>query len=125
MQDSLLAGREGDLLRGSTGSGPHRADIALFYGESTARSVLSRGEQKLLSAALLLSQVEILAERGEKPIVLLDDLASEFDQDHYACVLDRALKGGGQVWVSGTRMNKTEVDHKVFHVERGTVQEMV
>ena len=125
LQESLLAGREGDLLRGSTGSGPHRADIALFYGESTARSVLSRGEQKLLSAALLLSQVEILAEQREMPIVLLDDLASEFDQDHYECVLSRALKGGGQVWVSGTRLNRAEVDHKVFHVERGAVQEMV
>ena len=59
------------------------------------------------------------------PIVLLDDLASEFDQDHYECVLARALKGGGQVWVSGTRLNRAEVDHKVFHVERGAVQEMV
>jgi len=125
LQESLLAGREGDLLRGSTGSGPHRADIALFNGESTARSVLSRGEQKLLSAALLLSQVEILAEQGEKPIVLLDDLASEFDQDHYECVLARALKSGGQVWVSGTRLNRVETDHKVFHVEHGAVQEMV
>jgi len=125
LQESLLAGREGDLIRGSTGSGPHRADIALFYEESAARSVLSRGEQKLLSAALLLSQVEILAEQGEKPIVLLDDLASEFDRNHYECVLSRALKGGGQVWVSGTRMNKPEVNHKVFHVERGAVQEMV
>ena len=125
LQESLLAGREGDLLRGSTGSGPHRADIALLYEETTARSVFSRGEQKLLSAALLLSQVEILAEKGEKPVVLLDDLASEFDQDHYKSVLSRALKGGSQVWVSGTCLPKAEVDHKVFHVEHGAVQEMV
>jgi DNA replication and repair protein RecF len=125
LQESLLAGREGDLVRGTTGSGPHRADIALFYNEATARSVLSRGEQKLLSAALLLSQVEILAKLGEKPIVLLDDLGSEFDQDHFERVLSRALKSGGQVWVSGTRTHRAEVDHKVFHVEHGVVQEMV
>ena len=125
LQESLLAGREGDLMRGTTGSGPHRADIALFYKESPARSVLSRGEQKLLSAALLLSQVEILAKMGEKPIILLDDLASEFDQEHFERVLDRALKCGGQVWVSGTRIHSSEVDHKVFHVEHGQVQEMV
>ena len=125
LQESLLAGREGDLMRGTTGSGPHRADIALFYKESPARSVLSRGEQKLLSAALLLSQVEILAKMGEKPIILLDDLASEFDQEHFERVLARALECGGQVWVSGTRIHSSEVDHKVFHVEHGQVQEMV
>ena len=125
LQESLLAGREGDLMRGTTGSGPHRADIALFYKESPARSVLSRGEQKLLSAALLLSQVEILAKKGEKPIILLDDLASEFDQEHFERVLARALKCGGQVWVSGTRIHSSEVDHKVFHVEHGQVQEML
>ena len=125
LQESLLAGREGDLVRGTTGSGPHRADIALFCKEATARSVLSRGEQKLLAAALLLSQVEILAELGEQPMVLLDDLASEFDQEHFERVLARALKSGGQVWVSGTRIHKPEVDHKVFHVEHGEVQEVV
>ena len=125
LQESLLAGREGDLLRGTTGSGPHRADIAFFYKEATARSVLSRGEQKLLAAALLLSQVEILAKLGEKPIVLLDDLASEFDQEHFERVLSRALQSGGQVWVSGTRIHRAEVDHKVFHVEHGVVQELV
>ena len=125
LQESLLACREGDLMRGTTGSGPHRADIALFYKDSPARSVLSRGEQKLLSAALLLSQVEILAKMGEKPIILLDDLASEFDQEHFERVLARALECGGQVWVSGTRIHSSEVDHKVFHVEHGQVQEMV
>ncbi len=112
-------------MRGTTGSGPHRADIAIFRGEATARSVLSRGEQKLLAAALLLSQVEILAKQGEKPIILLDDLASEFDQEHSERVLTRALKSGGQVWVSGTRLQRTEAEHKVFHVEHGEVQEMV
>ena len=125
LQESLLAGREGDLLRGRTSSGPHRADITLFYKESTARSVLSRGEQKLLAAALLLAQVDILVEHGETPIVLLDDLASEFDQEHFERVLLRAQKSGGQVWVSGIRKHKPDSDHKVFHVEHGTAQEMV
>lgn len=125
LQESLAAGREGDLMRGTTGSGPHRADIVLYQGETLARSVLSRGEQKLFSAALLLSQVEILSETVEKPIVLLDDLASEFDQDNFERVLSRSLESGGQVWVSGTRTHDAKVDHKLFHVKHGEVQEMV
>jgi len=125
LRESLLAGREGDLVRGSTGSGPHRADVSISYRESPARSVLSRGEQKVLSAALLLSQVEILSEKGEEPIVLLDDLASEFDQDHYEQVLTGSLKGGRQVWVTGIQERSVEIDHKTFHVKHGEVQEMI
>jgi DNA replication and repair protein RecF len=125
LQESLAAGREGDLDRGVTGSGPHRADIALFHKEASARSVLSRGEQKLLSAALVLSQAGILSEQGENPVILLDDLASEFDQEHFESVLSKALEGRGQVWVSGTRNHLVEAEHKAFHVEHGVVQEMV
>jgi len=125
LPESLKASREGDLARGATGSGPHRADIVLFHKDSPARSVLSRGEQKLFSAALLLSQADILSGRGEKPIILLDDLASEFDQSHYEIVLERTLKCGGQVWVTGTRHSTIDTQHKVFHVEHGTVKEMV
>jgi recombinational DNA repair ATPase RecF len=97
----------------------------LFHKDTSARSVLSRGEQKLLSAALLLSQAGILSEQGENPLILLDDLASEFDQAHFESVLSKALEGGGQVWVSGTRSHPVDAERKVFHVERGEVQEMV
>jgi len=128
-QESLLSAlesnRESDLVRGLTGSGPHRADIMLIYHESNARAVLSRGEQKILAAALLLSQAEILAQNNKVPVILLDDLASEFDEEHYLSVLDRALKVGGQVWISGTREIETRHEHKVFHVEHGSVREML
>jgi DNA replication and repair protein RecF len=122
---SLKESRENDLVRGLTGTGPHRADISLNYRETAAKAVLSRGEQKILAAALLLSQAEILAEHNRVPILLLDDLASEFDEDHYECVLQRALKIGGQVWVSGTRKVVPELDHKMFHVKHGRLQEML
>ena len=125
LKDALLSARESDLHRGSSGCGPHRADVSIYCRGALARSVLSRGEQKLLSAALLLSQVEILAEQGEKPLVLLDDLGSEFDQEHFERVLSRALETGGQVWISGTRSHKVNVDNRVFHVEHGTVKEVV
>lgn len=125
LAEALVESRENDLVRGLTGSGPHRADIALIYQKASAKTVLSRGEQKLLAAALLLSQAEILAKNCGVPILLIDDLASEFDEEHYESVLNRAMKIGGQVWVSGTRKLVPEVDHKMFHVKHGGVQEML
>jgi DNA replication and repair protein RecF len=125
LKESLITGRENDLTRGSTGSGPHRADLKIRFRETAARNILSRGEQKILSAALLLAQFEVLVELGELPLLLLDDLASEFDTDHYRLVLDRVLKYGGQVWVSGTSDDSVATDKKVFHVKHGAVEEVV
>jgi DNA replication and repair protein RecF len=122
---ALLRSRERDLERGVTHQGPHRAELVLEAGNYLARTVLSRGEQKTLSAALLLAQSRLIAQEGECPVVLLDDLASEFDAQHFQSVLEQAMALGGQVWVSGTFVPDLPPDHTVFHVEHGELQEMV
>jgi DNA replication and repair protein RecF len=122
---ALSENRSRDLERGQTHQGPHRAELVLMAGENLARTVLSRGEQKTLSAALLLAQAGLLSRLGEKPLVLLDDLASEFDENHFNCVLSMALEIGGQTWLTGTRLPELSNEHSVFHVERGEVREVV
>lgn len=121
----LRRSRERDRDRGQTLNGPHRADLVLTCNSAPARAVLSRGEQKVLAAALLLTQAELVAGRGEKPLLLLDDLASEFDARHYALVLDRAVASGGQVWVTGTRLYPELTPCATFHVEQGAVRKVV
>ena len=123
--EALERSRERDLERGVTHRGPHRAELNMTAGEHQARAVLSRGEQKTLSAALLLAQAELIAEVGNTPLLMLDDLASEFDEDRFGMVINRALSGEGQVWVSGTYIPELPMEADVFHVERGTVTKMV
>lgn len=122
---ALQRNRERDLERGQTHTGPHRADLTLNCGNAPARAVLSRGEQKILAAALLLAQAELLAQLGEKPVLLLDDLASEFDTRHYEQVLERALATGAQVWVTGTHEQAPDAGRAVFHVEQGRARKVV
>ena len=123
--EALRRGRERDLERGQTMVGPHRADLALLRDKVPAKAVLSRGEQKILAAALLLTQAERLAGNGERPVLLLDDLASEFDDRHYVRVLERAQATGAQVWVTGTREPGPGDAGHVFHVEQGQVRLVV
>jgi len=123
--ESLQRNRGRDLERGQTLSGPHRADLGLHCGQTPARAILSRGEQKVLAAALLLTQAQLLMESGEKPVLLLDDLASEFDRAHFNSVLRYALGTGAQVWVTGTREEALDHPASVFHVEQGSVREVV
>lgn len=124
-REALSTWLKRDLERGATSQGPHRAELVLMKGNSLARTVLSRGEQKILSAALLLAQAGLLKSRGETPVVLLDDLASEFDDLHFERVLARFLETKGQVWVTGTQKPEFSDCSSVFHVEHGNVREMV
>jgi len=125
LREALEESREKDLVRGVTELGPHRGDLSMTFNGIPARSLLSRGEQKILSAAMLLSQAAILSAKVEKPLVLLDDLASEFDERHFRNVLDHSLEIGGQVWVTGIHRFTVKQKHKVFHVEHGGVREVL
>jgi len=114
-----------DLERGATGPGPHKADIPVYFERKLARDRLSRGEQKILSAALLLSQASLMAESGEKPVLLMDDLASEFDETHLSGVLREGKKLKCQVWITGTTLTPYDSmgceEHSMFHVEHGEI----
>ena len=124
-RESLEKRRFRDMERGSTSVGPHRADLALACEGALARAVLSRGEQKAFAAAMLLTQAEILEEAGKRPVLLLDDLVSEFDREHFATVLKRSLQNKRQVWVTGTEKPELEHVHSLFHVKQGEVTKLV
>jgi len=121
----LTVRRERDIDKGVTDAGPHRADLRLLCDGATARAVLSRGEQKAFAAALLLAQCELLLEDGIRPVLLLDDLVSEFDDQHFDIVLEKFLSTGLQAWLTGTVKPKIENPHALFHVEQGCVEELV
>ena len=123
--ESLQNNRSRDLERGVSHAGPHRADLAFTQGRQAARSVLSRGEQKLFALALLLTQAQIAAEVGEKPLILLDDLASELDSEHFERALNKALRSGSQIWITGTTPAPVKTQHQMFHVEQGQVKKVV
>jgi DNA replication and repair protein RecF len=65
--------------RGLTLVGPHRDDLELTIGELPARGYSSHGEAWSLALALKLATYEVLAEVGDRPIVLLDDVFAELD----------------------------------------------
>ena len=73
--------RDQDL--GATQVGPHRADLAIRLQGAAVRGRVSRGQQKLLAAVLLLSQIKLFpADSRTRPTLLLDDPAAELDHGH-------------------------------------------
>jgi DNA replication and repair protein RecF len=125
LADALLVSRERDRQFGHTGVGPHRADWRVEFSTLPQREALSRGQAKLTALSCLLAQAQdYAAQRGEWPVVALDDLASELDQRHQAGVLARVLQTGAQVLVTGTEppaAMKQMAAQAWFHVEHGNI----
>jgi len=114
-----------DYERGATGPGPHKADLYLTLGSLPAKERLSRGEQKAMTAAMIMAQAQLICESGEKPVLMLDDLSSELDELHLGKVLKAGLDLGVQIWLTGTHLapaiSACGSSYTVFHVEHGNV----
>jgi DNA replication and repair protein RecF len=125
LAEALERSAQRDLERRDTGPGPQRSDLFFLCRGQPARENLSRGEQKVLAAALLLAQADSLDRAGKRPVLLLDDLASEFDEQHRVSVLNTGLASGAQTWVTGTdadpALSAAGEGRAVFHVEHGRI----
>ncbi len=125
LEEAIQQSGQHDAERGTTGSGPHRADLYLSLNGVPARERMSRGEQKVLTAAMILTQAQLICASEEKPILLLDDLSSELDEAHFNKVLAAGLSLGVQTWLTGTGQLPSfaaEVEgFAMFHVKQGEV----
>lgn len=69
-----------EIQRGMTLTGPHRDDLLLLLAGRELSRFGSRGQQRTAALALKLAEAHLLAaERGQPPILLLDDVFSELD----------------------------------------------
>lgn len=126
--EALAAQRPRDRKAGMTQVGPHRADLHLRLDDHKARGWVSRGQQKLLAAALVLGQAELLAPLwGERGVLLVDDPAAELDSSRCEALLGLIAESPFQVFVTaldGEALPGLRADGR-FHVEQGKVRRVV
>ena len=116
----LEARRAGDIERGSTSVGPHHDELAFAQGERDLRNYGSQGEQRSAVLALLTAEADLVQEvRGVRPVLLLDDVASELDQGRAQSLLV-LLRARGQVLVTATDTHQLgEAADRVIRVDGG------
>ncbi len=122
--ESLSQHRARDRERGSTGSGAHRFDVVLKLGGRAAREVLSRGQQKLLGAAMALSMARLAGSAGRRvPVLLLDDPAAELDRAHTDALVSEIRSMKGQLIVTALHSEEARfgAPDRAFHVEHGRI----
>jgi DNA replication and repair protein RecF len=89
--EALQQSRHQEQESGVTLVGPHRAELSIQLDGVGVKDRISRGQQKLLAAALLLAQVKLFPESAAvQPSLLLDDPAAELD-DHRLAALIREV----------------------------------
>ena len=128
LQEALKYSVARDRQLGSTQAGPHRAELGVRLGGAPVREHASRGQQKLVSAALTLAQAELFSsDQGAGSVLLVDDPAAELDGDNLARFLEILWKTPAQLLVTGLSeaVLAPEQGFPVFHVEQGNVVKVV
>ncbi len=119
-----------DRSYGYSTLGPHKSDFIVKTNTGNAVDILSRGQQKLLIAALYIAQAAVLKEtNAQTPIFAVDDLPSELDQLNQKLMGDWLSDLGSQVFITGIEAscrNSIWPDYetyaeplKMFHVKHG------
>jgi len=78
-----------DIEKGTTSIGPHRDDLELSLDGDGMKAFASQGQQRSAVLAMKLAELAILRqETGETPVLLLDDVMSELDENRRSSLLE-------------------------------------
>lgn len=129
LSEALERGLEVDVRRGHTRFGPHRADMRISCRGRPAHAVLSRGQTKLVAAAMKMAQGSLYSKSTNRPgIYLVDDLAAELDERSRRSVAAQLSAQHAQVFVTAMEAadlmgcwSESLAEVALFHVEQGRV----
>ncbi len=122
--DILKENRENDIYNRNTGKGPHRDDIKISADGIDLRKFGSQGQQRTAALSLKLSEIRIIEEEtGEKPILLLDDVLSELDNERQTYLINSL--GENQMFITTTdimsKVAKSMPEGKIFKIKNGEI----
>lgn len=120
-----MAERRGEeIARGVCLTGPHRDDIALSLGDLPVRGYASHGEGWSFALALRLASLDLLHADGVDPILILDDVFAELDEQRRSRVV-AAMESVEQTLVTAAvrRDLPDNLAGTIFEVERGYVRQ--
>ena len=124
-EDRIAANREKDIRTRMTNAGPHRDDIGFSVGGMDLRTYGSQGQQRTAALSLKMAEIRRVEEaRGDKPVLLLDDVLSELDSERQkellSCIRDT------QTMITCTGLDDFVAHHfpadRTFRVVEGRIE---
>ncbi len=124
-QTALRQNEEREKITKTALVGPHRDDVLFRIGNYPARTHSSRGEWRTAAIALKLAVYRLLkAGRKTQPILLLDEIFAELDDQRTAGIM-LALGDFGQLFLTtaGDPPEPLRQDSRCFRIHNGSVQD--
>lgn len=125
IEQELLKFRKQDILKASTSIGPHRDDLSFMVNGINLKIYGSQGQQRTGVLALKLAELEYMkSETGEYPVLLLDDVLSELDEQRRKYLVE-TIKDRVQTLITTTEINNLDIPlskAEVVYVESGHIR---
>ncbi len=124
LAEALQQSLQHDEESGVTQVGPHRAELAIRLNGVGAKDRVSRGQQKLLAAALLMAQVKLFPpDSAVRPSLLLDDPAAELDNERLTRLISEVSAQSVQLIVTTLHPEFSEfgTPGRHYKIEAGNV----
>jgi DNA replication and repair protein RecF len=129
IETALRAGLEeergNDQRRGFSGFGPQTDDVEMLLGERPAREHGSQGQIRSLVLAFKIAELRHAeAQNGETPLLLLDDVASELDQERRTRLFETISAMACQTLITVTEREHLPdlPDRADWHVSGGHIE---
>ena len=101
---ALFESEEKDRALGYSSIGPHRLDFKYYINNKLAKTLLSRGQQKLLIILSYFKFNDILNTNNKTGVIyLIDDITSELDQENLAIALEQAMELKAQLVITAIK----------------------
>jgi DNA replication and repair protein RecF len=122
---NLTKFRGREISYGISLTGPHRDDLEIKLNDQMASKYASRGQSRIITLALKLSEASLLKELNNRtPILALDDILSELDKNTQGSVL-KAIENYEQVFITAADLGTFKPEHlskaALYTVVDGTV----
>lgn len=94
-----------EIEQGTTLVGPQRDDVAFIVNGKNVANFGSQGQQRTTALAVKLAEIDLMkAQTGEYPVLLLDDVLSELDDDRQTHLL-KAIQNKVQTFLTTTSLD--------------------
>lgn len=114
-----------DLFKRNTSIGPHRDDLVFFINQMNA-SFGSQGQHRSLILSLKMAEISLIKEStGDYPILLLDDVMSELDNQRQTKLLT-GIDKDVQTFITTTSLDHLQhlpKDLSIFDIQAGKIQQ--
>ena len=118
---SEIKGQE--IERGLTLIGPHRDDLLLHLGDHFVKGYASHGESWSVALSLKLASYKLLKNEGASPILILDDVFSELDEERRDQLVELSRSAEQTLITVAVESDlPTELSGEVFFVKSGSVK---